>query len=732
MIKKINSSILAKILIAIALILIVGSVNNSVQYSLSMKELALDEKKKSIGMLIDSIFIALRVSMNTGDPILIKHTEDTLRDKIEGLDKFLVHKSQKTLEEYSSTTKLTNNAEVLKVFETKVGIEKEYEELRQIRVIRPMIATNECLSCHYSQKEGDVVGVIDLTFSLKDIDTAIDKTNTTGALTALFIMIVSLIAAAVLIKKSIASPLAAFQRELHAFFDYLNKKRDTLDPFEVDSTDEIGRMVQEVNEGIQHIKKNNDVNLLVIKNVEDMTEKCKSGFLNYDVELKSSDQTVNNMTDSLNGMVGKLRYDINRVMKTLEEYGKGNFAEEIDTSDCSGNIGSLILSTKFLGENVSEIVAIIIKAATELNTYIEQLKSNSVNISSLSDKQREELLEITTQLDEIRTLLNESSKITQKMHTNGEEVKRLSVDGDKLAKSTVESMENINSSVGRINDAIVVIDQIAFQTNILSLNAAVEAATAGEAGKGFAVVAQEVRSLASRSAEAANEIKAIVGNATVETNTGLSVANQMIEGYGNLQNKIESTNLLIDEVAKQAKEQEISINNIESSIQRLSETSNGSNEVVQKNNDLAENIDILSNNLIDAASRSKINQKALGQVSDVPLVFDINPLKQAIIEEKEKIFEVLGNEDKKLGYKIPMPKSTAVGQWIKKNKKKEKFKEIIKDIEKSNENFCYSISSFIDADTHNATNKELEIESVKIEEASLNLVESLDKVKRVV
>jgi methyl-accepting chemotaxis protein len=68
-------------------------------------------------------------------------------------------------------------------------------------------------------------------------------------------------------------------------------------------------------------------------------------------------------------------------------------------------------------------------------------------------------------------------------------------------------MEDINTQVTAINEAISVIDQIAFQTNILSLNAAVEAATAGEAGRGFAVVAAEVRNLASRSAEAANEIK---------------------------------------------------------------------------------------------------------------------------------------------------------------------------------------------------------------------------------
>ena len=86
-------------------------------------------------------------------------------------------------------------------------------------------------------------------------------------------------------------------------------------------------------------------------------------------------------------------------------------------------------------------------------------------------------------------------------------------------------MGEIETQVTTINDAISVIDQISFQTNILSLNAAVEAATAGEAGKGFAVVAAEVRSLATRSAEAAKEIKNIVENATAKATYGKSISN---------------------------------------------------------------------------------------------------------------------------------------------------------------------------------------------------------------
>ncbi|MFV7791462.1 methyl-accepting chemotaxis protein, partial [Aliarcobacter lanthieri] len=96
-----------------------------------------------------------------------------------------------------------------------------------------------------------------------------------------------------------------------------------------------------------------------------------------------------------------------------------------------------------------------------------------------------------------------------------------------------------------ISEAIGVNDNIAFQTNILSINAAVEAATAGEAGKGFAVVAQEVRNLASRSAEAAKEIKDIVELATRKANDGKNIANSMIEGYKDLNYSISQTMNLI-------------------------------------------------------------------------------------------------------------------------------------------------------------------------------------------
>ncbi|GAB1467117.1 hypothetical protein MASR2M54_26170 [Aliarcobacter cryaerophilus] len=140
-----------------------------------------------------------------------------------------------------------------------------------------------------------------------------------------------------------------------------------------------------------------------------------------------------------------------------------------------------------------------------------------INVDKLNNSSNDaaaRLEETAAALEEVTSsIVNSNNKISE-MSNIAKDVTNAASLGQELANKTVLSMDEINVQVNLVNDAISVIDQIAFQTNILSLNAAVEAATAGEAGKGFAVVAQEVRNLASRSAEAAKEIKNIVESAT--------------------------------------------------------------------------------------------------------------------------------------------------------------------------------------------------------------------------
>ena len=182
-------------------------------------------------------------------------------------------------------------------------------------------------------------------------------------------------------------------------------------------------------------------------------------------------------------------------------------------------------------------------------------------------------------------------------------------DGEKLANQTTVAMEEINVQVNSINEAITVIDQIAFQTNILSLNAAVEAATAGEAGKGFAVVAQEVRNLASRSAEAAKEIKTIVENATKKANDGKEIANHMIDGYKELNQNIINTINLIQDIELSSKEQLSGIEQINDAVNSLDKQTQQNAAIASQTHDVAVITDEIAKLVVSNANGKKFNGK---------------------------------------------------------------------------------------------------------------------------
>ena len=170
--------------------------------------------------------------------------------------------------------------------------------------------------------------------------------------------------------------------------------------------------------------------------------------------------------------------------------------------------------------------------------------------------------------------------------------------GETLANQTTNAMDEINNQVNRINEAIAVIDQIAFQTNILSLNAAVEAATAGEAGKGFAVVAQEVRNLASRSAEAAKEIKNIVENATSKANEGKNISFEMIQGYTELLENIEKQSQTINEIATASKEQQAGITQINDAVTGLDQQTQQNANIASDTKTIAINADNIAKKIV--------------------------------------------------------------------------------------------------------------------------------------
>jgi methyl-accepting chemotaxis protein len=243
-------------------------------------------------------------------------------------------------------------------------------------------------------------------------------------------------------------------------------------------------------------------------------------------------------------------------------------------------------------------------------------------------------------------------------------------DGKELANQTTIAMDEINKEVASINEAITVIDQIAFQTNILSLNAAVEAATAGEAGKGFAVVAQEVRNLASRSAEAANEIKTLVENATTKANNGKVIADKMIDGYSVLNENITKTIDLISDVSTASKEQKQGIQQINDAVTQLDHTAQENASSASDISGLADGIQTLSNRLIDITSYAKYDSKANEQICNVDMMYHLNALKLDHIIFKDTNLEQLGVKNS--SWNVTSHHECKLGRWIDEQEKQNK------------------------------------------------------------
>jgi methyl-accepting chemotaxis protein len=153
--------------------------------------------------------------------------------------------------------------------------------------------------------------------------------------------------------------------------------------------------------------------------------------------------------------------------------------------------------------------------------------------------------------------------------------------GSAQMDSMMQAVREINDASVQIKKVIKVIDDIAFQTNILALNAAVEAARAGEAGKGFAVVAEEVRNLASKSAEAAQDTGMLIANSMEKAVLGARIAEETAESLSGIVAGIGESSRIVGEIARSSEIQNISISNINNGITHVV-------DLVQKNNSSSE------------------------------------------------------------------------------------------------------------------------------------------------
>ena len=304
-------------------------------------------------------------------------------------------------------------------------------------------------------------------------------------------------------------------------------------------------------------------------------------------------------------MQNKIMAELARAVDVAGSVATGNLRVDASTQR-HDEVGDLMRALGAMTRQLDRSITTVRDSSESIRYSSAEIATGNQDLSARTELTASNLQRASSSTEQLTGTVHQSAESAKQANQLAASAAAVAARGGVVVSQVVSTMEEINTSARKISDIIGVIDGIAFQTNILALNAAVEAARAGEQGRGFAVVASEVRSLAGRSAEAAKEIKNLIGVSVSKVESGsrlvATAGETMIEIVGSVQRVSD----IIGEIAAAATEQSSGIRGVNTAVSELDEMTQQNAALVEQSAAAAESLREQAERLAEVVSIFKL------------------------------------------------------------------------------------------------------------------------------
>ena len=347
--------------------------------------------------------------------------------------------------------------------------------------------------------------------------------------------------------------------------------------------------------------------VLTVQQAQDVLSAAKDGDFTRRVPSEGKEGQVKLLAESINDLMVTNSAALDEVVNVMGALANGDLTQRI-TSEYNGTFASLREDANTTVAQLTFSVKQISEATEAITTAAGEISSGNTDLSQRTEEQASSLEETAASMEELTATVKQNADNAKQANQLAASASEVAVKGGSVVSQVVTTMSSITESSKKIVDIISVIDGIAFQTNILALNAAVEAARAGEQGRGFAVVASEVRNLAQRSAAAAKEIKALIGDSVEKVEVGSKLVESAGKTMEEIVSSVKHVTDIMNEISAASQEQSAGIEQVNQAITQMDQVTQQNAALVEEAAAASESMKDQANNLSQSVAKFKLSE----------------------------------------------------------------------------------------------------------------------------